>query len=209
MGLRKTSTITGGLRRVEPRDYDRDAHGLIHQLQDPDGSTRRWAARDLAEFPEAAPALCARLQDESDRSVREVICTTLTRIGGPATVDGLLPLLRSEDANLRNSAIEVLSSMPGAVGPSIEALLHDTDVDVRIFTVNLLGELKHPEVVNWLKQVLQHDAHVNVVAAAIEVLAEVGSPKVLPTLTEARKRFSDDPFIGFAADMAQQRIEAA
>jgi len=28
-------------------------------------------------------------------------------------------------------------------------------------------------------------------------------------LQEARKRFADDPFIGFAADLAQQRIEAA
>jgi HEAT repeat protein len=208
MGLRKTSTPAGGLRRVEPRDYDRNAHGLIHQLQDPDGSTRRWAARDLAEFPEAAQALCTRLMEETDRSVREVICTTLTRIGGPATVEGLLPLLRSEDANLRNSAIEVLSSLPMAVGPRVESLLNDTDPDVRIFTVNLLGELKHPEVTSWLKQVLQHDTHVNVVAAAIEVLAEVGSPKVIPALNEARKRFADDPFIGFAADMAQQRIEA-
>ncbi len=183
--------------------------GLIHQLQDADGSTRRWAARDLAEFPDAAQALCVRLAEEPDRSVREVICTTLTRIGGPTTVEGLLPLLRSEDANLRNSAIEVLSALPQAIGPRIEALLHDEDVDVRIFTVNLLGELKHPEVTHWLRQVLQEDDHVNVVAAAIEVLAEVGSPKVIPALKKARKRFADDPFIGFAADMAQQRIEAA
>jgi len=208
MGLRKTSTSTG-LRRVEPRDYDRDAAGLIHQLNDPDSGARRWAARDLADFPEAAEALARRLADETDNSVREVICTALTRIGGAAVVEGVEPLLRSEDANLRNSAIEVLSALPQAVGPRIEALLHDEDVDVRIFAVNLLGELKHPEVPDWLKQVLHSDTHVNVVAAAIEVLAEVGSAKALPALQEARKRFADDPFIGFAADLAQQRIEAA
>ena len=208
MGLRKTST-PAGLRRVEPRDYDRNAGGLIHQLQDADAGTRRWAARDLAEFPEAAEALSRHLPDERDLSVREVIFTTLTRIGGGAVVQGVLPLLRSEDANLRNGAIEVLSSLPDAVGPSIEALLHDDDVDVRIFTVNLLGDLKHQDIVNWLSQVLREDTHVNVVAAAIEVIAEVGSAKALPALKEARQRFAQDPFIGFAADMAQQRIEAA
>ncbi len=208
MGLRKTSTPSG-LRRVEPRDYDRDAAGLIHQLNDEDSGARRWAARDLADFPEAAEALTRRLAEEADNSVREVICTTLTRIGGVAVVEGVEPLLRSEDANLRNSAIEVLSALPQAIGPRIEALLHDEDVDVRIFTVNLLGELKHPEVTHWLRQVLQEDDHVNVVAAAIEVLAEVGSPKALPALQQARKRFANDPFIGFAADLAQQRIEAA
>ncbi|MEY4766288.1 MAG: hypothetical protein RI907_2961 [Pseudomonadota bacterium] len=210
MGLRKANSPSGGLRRVEDRDYERDdAKGLIHQLYDNDPGTRRWAARDLASFPEAGTALAQRLLVELDHSVREVIFTTLTRIGGVAVVDGLLPLLRSEDANLRNGTIEVLSSLPEAVGPRVEALLHDEDPDVRIFTLNLLGDLKHADVHRWLKEVLQQEQHVNVVAAAIEVLAEVGSPKVLPVLAEARRRFPDDPFIGFAADMAQKRIEAS
>ncbi len=210
MGLRKSHQPTTGLRKVEARDYDRlDLGGLIHQLNDDDAGTRRWAARDLAEFPQAVEALSRRLEIEADHSVREVIFTTLNRIGGVAAVDGVLPLLRSEDANLRNGAIEVLSALPQAVGPRIEALLHDVDVDVRIFTVNLLCDLKHPDVPQWLQQVLQSEAHVNVVAAAIEVLAEVGNAKVLPALHAVRKRFPDDPFIGFAADMAQQRIEAA
>ncbi len=210
MGLRKNTQPAGGLRRVEARDYDRqDLDSLIHQLHDDDASVRRWAARDLADFPEAVSAMAHRLEVEGEHSVREVIFTTLNRIGGVAVVDGVLPLLRSEDANLRNGAIEVLSSLPVAVGPRIEALLHDEDVDVRIFTVNLLGDLKHPDVPSWLQQVLQGDAHVNVVAAAIEVLAEVGNHSVLPALTAVRKRFPADPFIGFAADMAQQRIEAA
>jgi len=121
----------------------------------------------------------------------------------------VLPLLRSEDANLRNSTIELLSALPDAVGPRIDELLRDADPDVRIFTVNLLGELKHPDVGRWLAQVLKLDAHINVVAASLEVLAEVGTPEALPALKLARQRFADDAFIGFAADLAVQRIEAA
>ncbi len=208
MGLRKASE-PAGLRRVEPRDYIRNGDGLIEQLQDPDVSTRRWAARDLAEHPLAASVLCEHLHHEIDPSVREVIFTTLERIGGLTTVDGVLPLLRSEDANLRNSAIGLLSSLPDAVGPRIEALLTDHDADVRIFTVNLLGDLKHADVGRWLAQVLKNDAHINVVAAALEVLAEVGTHESLPILEKVRQRFADDAFIAFAADLAEQRIEAA
>jgi HEAT repeat protein len=208
MALRKASE-PGGLRRIEPREYVRDSAGLIEQLQDPDVSTRRWAARDLAEHIDAAPALCAHILKETDASVREVIFTTLTCLGSEAVVDGMVPLLRSDDANLRNSAIEVLSSLPKLIGPRIEALLKDADPDVRIFTVNLLGDLRHADVARWLSQVLQEDAHVNVVAAALEVLAEVGSAEALPALKQARIRFADDPFIGFAADLAEQRIEAS
>jgi len=207
MALRKASE-PGGLRRVEPRDYIRDSDGLVEQLDDPDAGTRRWAARDLVQHPESVTALCQHLLKEQDPSVREVIFTTLSCLGGEQTVSGMLPLLRSEDANLRNSAIEVLSGLPQAVGPHITALLHDNDPDVRIFTVNLLGELRHPDVARWLSAVLIEDAHVNVVAAALEVLAEVGAAEALPALKQARLRFTDDPFIGFAADLAQQRIEA-
>ena len=207
MGLRRATDV-GGLRRVEPRDYPRDTEGLVAQLKDPDASVRRWAARDLVIHPHAIPALCAHLPEEADRSVREVIFTTLGCLGGEDVAEGLVPLLRSEDANLRNGAIEVLSELPEEAAPHIEELLRDTDADVRIFTLNLLNDLKHPDVGRWLSQVLIHDPHVNVVAAALEVLAEVGTPQALPALKLARQRFADDVFIGFAAELAQQRIES-
>jgi HEAT repeat protein len=208
MGLRKASEPSG-LRKIASRGYVRDSAGLIAQLQDPDVSARRWAARDLSEHANAVSPLCQHLLTETDASVREVVFTTLSCIGSEHVVDGMLPLLRSEDANLRNSAIEVLCSLPELVGPRIDALLKDADPDVRIFTVNLLGDLKHPEVGRWLSMVLNEDEHINVVAAALEVLAEVGSLPALSAIRQARMRFADDAFIGFAADLAEQRIEAS
>lgn len=208
MGLKKT-TEGAGLRRIAARDYARDSMGLQEQLLDPDASTRRWAARDCAQHREMAAALCDALTHEQDASVREVMFTSLTQMGGAEVVKGVLPLLRTEDANLRNGAIETLSGLPDAVEGSVDALLQDPDVDVRIFTVNLLGDLRHARIPEWLGHVLKHDAHVNVVAAALEVVAEVGSPTLLSAVKSAKSRFADDPFIGFAADLAQQRIEAA
>ena len=208
MGLKKTSENVG-LRKIAARDYGRDGHGLLEQLQDPDVSTRRWAARDLVQHPDLMRALCERLPLEPEMSVREVIFTTLSQVGGAAVVSGLLPLLRSEDANLRNGAIETLSGLPDEVAGSIDGLLKDSDVDVRIFTLNLLGDLRHARVVDWLGQALRLDAHVNVVAAALEVAAEVGSDALLPAIQSARARFANDPFIGFAADLAEQRIQGS
>lgn len=208
MGLRK-ATDGGGLRPVAPREYPRDTEGLILQLQDPDPAVRRWAARDLAIHPHAVPALCDHLSQEADPAVREVMFTTLGVLGGEDVAAGLIPYLRSEDANLRNSAIEVLSELPDEVAPHIDALLSDPDADVRIFTLNVLNMLSHPRVGKWLTQVLRQDAHVNVVAAALEVATEAGTPEALPAIAQARQRFADDPFIGFAADLAQQRIESA
>jgi HEAT repeat protein len=207
MGLRKTSSHDA-LREVVDREHARDLPGLMAQLRSGDVEQRRWAARDLASHPQAATALGEQLLRETVPGVREALFTSLAGLASDAAAGALLPLLRSEDAQLRNGAIEALAAMPQAVARRIGGLLHDSDVDVRIFTVNLLGELRHAQVVAWLLQVLAHDADVNVVAAAVEVLAEVGSPAHADALQAARARFAGDDFIGFAIDMALERVQA-
>ena len=209
MALKKANEGGSALRRVEPREYPRDLDGLCAQLADADAGVRRWAARDLALHPQAAARLAARLLGESDASVRSVIFSSLAQIGGAGVVDAVLPLLRSEDAMLRNGAIEVLAAVPDAVAPRIEALLADADSDVRIFSVNLLGHLPHPRVPHWLGQVLQREAEANVVGAALDVLAEVGGPELAEPLRQTMRRFAGEPYIAFAAALVLQRIEAA
>lgn len=208
MGLRKSNT-PDPLREVVDRGFPRHVDGLVAQLRGGDAEQRRWAVRDLTSHPQAAAALGAQLLVERDAAVREAIFLALGTMASDEAVSALLPLLRSEDARLRNGAIEVLSGLPRVVGPRISALLLDADVDVRIFTVNLLGELRHEQVTQWLQQVLLSDREVNVVAAAIEVMAETGQPEHIDALRETRRRFADDPFIGFAADVAIERIRAS
>lgn len=208
MGLRRAKA-SDALREVVEREHPRDRQGLVAQLRSGDAEQRRWAARDLAAHADSAAALGEQLLVERDPSVCAAIFTTLGALATEGAVGALLPLLRSESPMLRNGAIEALSGMPRAVAPRIDALLRDADPDVRIFTVNLLGELRHDEVVTWLLRVLRHETQVNVVAAAIEVLAEVGGPEDAEALRSAARRFGDDPFIGFAANVAAERIEAA
>lgn len=207
MPLRK-NTANEPLRQVVEREYPRDASGLEAQLHAPDAERRRWAARDLAEYPGSAATLGSALIQERHAGVRQALFTSLATLANDGAVIALLPLLRSEDASLRNGAIEALAAMPEAVTGRVDVLLHDADPDVRIFAVNLLGELRHTKVPAWLEQVLQRDAAINVVAAAVEVLAEVGSPEHIPALRATHRRFADDAFLGFATDLAIERIES-
>ncbi len=210
MALRKnTDSEAVSLRQVVHRAHVRDKAGLIGQLSDPDPDARRWAARDLVHEADVVPALSARLLTEQHPAAREALFTALATVGDRAVVQALLPLLRSDDAALRNGAIEVLTGLPALVAPYIEAQLADADPDVRLLAVNLLTDLPHDKAAHWAEQVLRHDAHVNVVAAAIEVLAEIGAPEQVLTLTAAARRFADAPFIAFAVDVAVERIGAA
>ena len=190
----------------DERKQERNCADLLVGLSDDNATARRWAARDLVDCPESAPALVERLKIESEASVREVILTTLTRLGDPTAITGLVDCLRSEDAALRNEVVEAMKQLPDEIAPIMHALLNDTDPDVRIFTVNILESLCHPEVEAWLIEVIEKDPHVNVCATAVDLLGEVGSPASLEPLAGLKARFADDPYIQFAADLALKRI---
>lgn len=190
------------------RGRERDCEGLKQQLQDSLASSRRWAARDLSGCPDAAAALVAQLHREDDHTVREIILTSLTMLGNATAVAGMVACLRSEEASLRNEAIEAMKLMPEAVAPILDSLIRDPDPDVRIFTVNIMESLRYPLVEEKLREVIEQDPHLNVCATAVDLLGEVGTVSSRQALENLKLRFPDDPYISFAANLALKRISS-
>ena len=207
MGLVKPHHVAPSGKNERKRT--RDLAGLVAELEDPNATARRWAARDLRDWPGASAALLDRLMREPDHSVREVILTTLTlsALGDAVAVAALVSLLRSEDANLRNEAIEAMKHLPVEVAAVMGGLLEDPYPDVRIFAVNILESLRHPDVESWLLAVIARDPHLNVCATAVDLLGEVGSVRAVEPLRLLKARFGGEPYIQFAADLALSRIE--
>jgi HEAT repeat protein len=198
---KKTETLD-----TDERNVARDLAGLLLQLKDTAVDVRRWAARDLSQHPEAITELIAALSKEPDAGVREAILLALTEIGSAEAVQGLVQCLRSEDASLRNEAIDAMRNLPEAVAPIMAGLLLDKEPDVRIFAVNVLESLRHPHVEQWLLDVISKDEHVNVCATAVDLLGEVGTVAAVSSLEALKKRFPEEPYIEFAADLALRRI---
>lgn len=206
MALIKREGDDSGVHR--DRKAARECPDLLVSLSDDSATTRRWAARDLVNCPSSAAALVARLKVETELSVREVILTTLTQLGDAVAVAGLVDCLRSEDASLRNEAIEAMKQLPDEVALIMRGLLGDADSDVRIFAVNVLESLRHPDVESWLIDVIQRDPHVNVCATAVDLLSEVGTSAAVGALDALKVRFPDEPYIKFAANLALRSIAA-
>jgi HEAT repeat protein len=194
---------------TDERKQSRDCASLVVALESSNPTARRWAARDLMDCPEVSAVLIQHLQREDDVSVREVILTTLTALGDEAAVAGLVNCLKSEDAALRNEAIEAMKQLPDEVAPIMRGLLDDDDPDVRIFAVNILESLCHPEVESWLLSVIENDPQLNVCATAVDLLGEVGSAAAREPLQHLKARFADEPYIQFAADVALKRLGEA
>jgi len=184
----------------------RDLATLLADLSADESSVRRAAARGLTAHPEAAMDLCDRLEVEVSPSVRAAILTTLVHLQSPEVAVRLASHLRSDDASLRNAAIEALQEMPDAIAVHLQDLLADDDSDVRIFAVNILAALRHVRAPQWLAEVIRSDPHINVCAAAVDGLAEVGGPEVLSDLEALRIRFEGNAFMAFAIDAVICRI---
>ena len=185
---------------------NKECSSLLEELAAPDPVDRRWAAQDCIDCLGAAAALVGRLKVEQELSVREVILTTLTRMGDPVAIAGLVACLRSEDTALRNEVIEAMKQLPDEMAPILRDLLADTDPDVRIFTVNILESLRHPAVETWLLLVIENDLHTNVCATAVDLLCEVGTEVAREPLLRLKARFADEPYMQFVTDLALTRI---
>ncbi len=178
-------------------------------LDSSDAQSRWTAARALAGHAEAVPELAAALGRETVPRVREAIITALMRIGDTASVEAILPFLRSHDAGLRASAIEALQVLPEAIAPFLARLFADPDSDVRLLATELTRNMKALAATRLLCELIEREQHPNVCAAAIDVLTEVGTPEAIPALEKCAARFPETPFLPFAVSVAIARISGA
>ena len=181
----------------ERRFRDRSKEDLLEQLRDPQAGERRWAARDLAEYPDTMPILCDCLENEPDEAVRTAILTALLKHRSPEIALRLANLLSNENAALRSAVVDVLSEMPEQLVPVADSLLVQQDSDVRVLAVTVVSRLAHPMVPAWLLKVAESDAHPNVVAASLEGLGECGTSEMIARIQAVAVRFPGNAYLSF------------
>jgi hypothetical protein len=99
-----------------------------------------------------------------------------------------------------------MKTLPVEVAPIMRGLLADQDPDVRIFAINILESLRHPDVEAWLIEVIEREPMVNVCGTAADLLSEVGSGASRDALERLKARFATEPYIQFATALALKRL---
>jgi len=202
MPLVRTTAVAPPVAQRESR------HLLLEQLAGSDSGQRRHAARALAHDPDAAPALAARLQAETEPNVRDALFASLVDIGGTPAARLIARLLQSVDAGLRGGAVEALKRLGDDAISVLDALLDDPDPDKRILAIEVTRAWPSRLAVARLRRVFENDRHVNVCAAAVDVATEVGTGELIEALSALSARFPSEPFLVFAIDVARSRIQA-
>jgi HEAT repeat protein len=148
------------------------------------------------------------LAREKSPRVREALLTSLARIATPASVETVLPLLRSDDASVRTEASDALLAMKEVAWPYLSALLQDGDTDIRILACGLVRNMPNEMVMRLCCELLDAEAEANVCAAAVEALAEIGGSEALPVLARCAERFRATPFLAFSIKIAIDRVRS-
>ena len=123
-----------------------------------------------------------------DWHARNAFATWLQRWMTEPVIDALLRALRDQqNANRRNTAIQVLGTAGRYLLPRLQRYLQDEDDDVRLFATQLAGTALQPSLLPMILQRLQ-DPNPNVRLAAVEALGRYGVPQGV----EALRRILDE-----------------
>jgi len=124
----------------------------------------------------------------------------------------LFKILKSNNAYLRNAAISFLQNYDKEAEPFIKELLQDKDKDIRIFAINILGDVRYEDSVEMLRYLLMKETaeanpNVNVLMTAVDYLGEIGGTQDIELLEAIKKQFSNEPYVQFGIDTAISRIK--
>lgn len=169
---------------------------------------KSYALNEMAHFEGGHQKLAEILHVENDHALIDVIRMILAGVDGEvAPIDEILTLLKREDPYVRNLAISILQDYGNAIKYYIVKYLIGDDRDLRIFAINVLGDVAFSESRDMMVELLESEEDVNVAMTAVDYLGEIGLEEDIPLLVSLKDRFPDEFYVSFAVDTAVNAIK--
>lgn len=179
----------------------------LHLALSGDADDRAEAARELKTFlrNDQAWSRLVELLGDTDWRVRRAAVESFIEMRPHQAIPTLLMALYDEEnAGRRNAAIDVLVHYGREILPFLQPHLNSENDDVRMFLINILGDLRDDSFLELINNSLDHpDA--NIVSAAILALGKIGHPESVEKL----KRFLEgqDHWLTFQAIEASGEMQ--
>lgn len=169
---------------------------------------KHYAIEKMVEFSSGTKEVLKLLEIENDPKILSFIGSSLAKLNPKdAPIEEVLELLKSEDAFVRNLAISILRDYGKEIKYYIVKYLLGEDRDLRIFAINVLGDVEFSESRDMLVELLENEKDLNVAMTAVDYLAEIGEPEDISLLDSLKSRFNNDPYVDFAVDNAIKSIK--
>jgi len=167
---------------------------------------RRAAAEAVKAMnaPGRVQQLLAELRDQAPK-VRVSAVLALGQLSGDNITVELLKLFRDSDADVRSTAIEVLSMRDDPPPAYFVSLLGNPDFEIRLAAVQFLGRVRHPHIAEVLVPLLA-DPDADVRQATATALGLIGKVSAIePLLLSINDK---DQFVRRAAENALDLLKS-
>ncbi len=142
-------------------------------------------------------------QEDTHKNVSTKIASTISSMDpDEAPIEKIMELLKLENAYIRNLGISMLRDFGASIKYYIVKFLIGEDRDLRIFAINVLGDVDFAESREMLVELLQTEEDINVAMTAVDYMGEIGEVEDIPLLESLKERFSGEFYVEFAVDGA-------
>jgi len=124
-----------------------------------------------------------------------------------APIESIMNLLKLKDAYLRNLGISMLQDFGESIKYYIVKFLIGEERDLRIFAINVLGDVNFAESRDMLIELLENEKDINVAMTAVDYMGEIGEEKDIELLESLKERFKGEFYVEFAVDGAVKMIK--
>lgn len=171
---------------------------------------RSYALEEMVKFKDGAHFLVDKLiEHDTHKDTASRIAAVLSNMDpDEAPIEEVMELLKLSNAYVRNLGISILQDYGQAIKYYIVKFLIGDDYDLRIFAINVLGDVNFAESRDMLIELLEKEENVNVAMTAVDYMAEIGQPEDVELLKQVKERFKDETYAQFAVDAAIESIEA-
>ena len=174
-----------------------------------DTEKKDYAIEEISKFSGGGSFLISYINDESaDKRISTKIASVIANMDSDdAPIEEIMDLLKLSNAYIRNLGISILRDFGDSIKYYIVKFLIGDDRDLRIFAINVLGDVDFSESRDMLVELLETEDDINVAMTAVDYMGEIGEPEDISLLESLKERFSGDFYAEFAVDTAVKMIK--
>ena len=168
-----------------------------------------YAVEEIVKFDDGGSFLISYINDEEgDKRVSTKIAAVISNMDpSDAPIDQIMDLLKLNNAYIRSLGISILRDFGDSIKYYIVKFLIGDDRDLRIFAINVLGDVDFSESRDMLVELLETESDINVAMTAVDYMGEIGEMEDISLLESLKERFSGDFYAEFAVDTAVKMIK--
>ena len=168
-----------------------------------------FAIEEIVKFDGGGKYLVSFMNKEGiDKNLLTKIASVISNMDqDEAPIEDVMDLLKLDDAYIRNLGISILRDFSNSIKYYIVKFLIGDDRDLRIFAINVLGDVDFAESRDMLVELLETEEDINVAMTAVDYMGEIGEEEDVALLESLKERFSGDSYVEFAVDSAIKLIE--